>query len=93
MIHETMAKPNRRQVLRAAAALPASWQAAGVSAAGEFQLFWGDLHNHNAIGYARGSLERTYDIAREHLDFLAFTPHAQCQDMPVMEGNAQVKWE
>ena len=38
-----------------------------------YQLFWGDLHNHNAVGYAKGSLERSIDIAREHLDFFAFT--------------------
>jgi len=55
-------------------------------------LFWGDLHNHNAVGYAKGSLERTYDIAREHLDFLAFTPHAQWHDMPKMPNNAHMKW-
>ena len=55
-------------------------------------MFWGDLHNHNAVGYAKGSLERTYDIAREHLDFLAFTPHAQWHDMPRMPNDAQLKW-
>lgn len=65
--------------------------AAQSNAAGE-QLFWGDLHNHNAIGYARGSLERTYGIAREHLDFLAFTPHAQWHDMPQMPNDAHMKW-
>ena len=59
---------------------------------GDYQLFWGDLHNHNAVGYARGSLERTYDIAREHLDFLAFTPHSQWHDMPEMPNDAHMKW-
>jgi hypothetical protein len=59
---------------------------------GEFQLFWGDLHNHNAVGYAQGSLERTYDVARSHLDFFAFTPHAQWHDMPHMPNNAHQKW-
>ena len=58
----------------------------------DYQLFWGDLHNHNAVGYARGSLERTYDIAQEHLDFLAFTPHAQWHDMPMMPNDAHMKW-
>ncbi len=58
----------------------------------DYQLFWGDLHNHNAVGYARGSLERTYDIAQEHLDFLAFTPHAQWHDMPIMPNDAHMKW-
>jgi hypothetical protein len=61
-------------------------------AGGEYTLFWGDLHNHNSVGYARGSLERTYEIAKEHLDFLAFTPHAQWHDMPVMPNDAHMKW-
>ncbi len=35
---------------------------AGTAASsGDYQLFWGDLHNHNAVGYARGSLQRTYE--------------------------------
>jgi hypothetical protein len=41
------------------------------------QLLWGDLHNHNEIGYAQGSLSRSYEIAASHLDFYAFTPHGQ----------------
>ena len=49
-----------------------------------YQLFWGDLHNHNAVGYAQGSLQRSIDLAREHLDFFAFTGHASWHDMPVM---------
>ncbi|MDP6985554.1 MAG: DUF3604 domain-containing protein, partial [Candidatus Latescibacteria bacterium] len=44
------------------------------------RLLWGDLHNHNEIGYAQGSLERSYDIAESHLDFYAFTPHGQNTD-------------
>ena len=51
-----------------------------------YRLFWGDLHNHNAVGYAVGSLERSIDIAREHLDFFAFTGHASWHDMPLMPG-------
>jgi len=42
---------------------------------GDFQLFWGELHNHCELGYGQGSLERSYDIARSHLDFFALTPH------------------
>jgi hypothetical protein len=51
-------------------------------------LYWGDLHNHNAVGYATGTLERSIDIAREHLDFFAFTGHASWHDMPKMRGTA-----
>lgn len=57
-----------------------------------YQLFWGDLHNHNAVGYAKGSLERSIDLAREHLDFFAFTGHAWWHDMPKMPGNRHMKW-
>jgi hypothetical protein len=55
-------------------------------------LFWGDLHNHNAVGYAKGSLERSIDVAREHLDFFAFTGHASWHDMPKMPGDRHMKW-
>ncbi len=56
------------------------------------QLFWGDLHNHNAVGYAKGSLERSIDLARAHLDFFAFTGHASWHDMPKMEGDRHMVW-
>ncbi|MGH9340123.1 MAG: DUF3604 domain-containing protein [Acidobacteriota bacterium] len=56
------------------------------------QLFWGDLHNHNAVGYAKGSLERSIELAREHLDFFAFTGHAHWHDMPKMPGDSHRKW-
>ncbi len=90
-----MRYPNRRQWLRSVtgAGLGAGLlQSAPQADADEYQLFWGDLHNHNEIGYAEGSLERTYDIARSHLDFVAFTPHAQWHDMPQMPNNAHLKW-
>ncbi len=57
-----------------------------------FQLFWGDLHNHNAVGYAKGSLQRSIEIAREHLDFFAFTGHAAWHDMPMMPGDRHMHW-
>lgn len=56
------------------------------------RLFWGDLHNHNAVGYAKGSLERSIELAREHLDFFAFTGHAHWHDMPKMPGDRHLKW-
>lgn len=56
------------------------------------QLYWGDLHNHNAVGYAKGTLERSIDVAREHLDFFAFTGHASWHDMPKMPGDRHMKW-
>ena len=58
----------------------------------KFQLFWGDLHNHNAVGYAKGSLDRSIELAQEHLDFFAFTGHASWHDMPKMPGDRHMKW-
>lgn len=46
------------------------------------QLFWGDIHNHNGIGYGQGSLERSYRLAQNSLDFYAFTPHGWWPDLP-----------
>ncbi|MCD6122643.1 MAG: hypothetical protein J7K04_12470 [Spirochaetales bacterium] len=58
----------------------------------KYKLFWGDLHNHNAVGYAKGSLKRTIDIARENLDFFAFTGHGWWHDMPLMPGDRHMHW-
>jgi len=57
-----------------------------------YHLFWGDLHNHNAVGYGKGSLKRSIDVAREHLDFFAFTGHASWHDMPLMPGDRHMHW-
>ena len=43
-------------------------------------IYWADLHNHNEVGYGRGSLARALEIAREHLDVFCFTPHGQWFD-------------
>jgi hypothetical protein len=67
-------------------------QLLSAEADGSPRLFWGDLHNHNAVGYAQGSLERSIDLAREHLDFFAFTGHASWHDMPKMPGDRHMKW-
>ena len=55
------------------------------------RLYWGDIHNHNEIGYGQGSLERSYEIARTHLDFYAFTPHGIHADGGVLEGYPVVR--
>ena len=52
----------------------------------EYNLYWGDIHNHNELGYAQGSLERSYEIARSHLDFYSFTPHGLYADGGVPDG-------
>jgi hypothetical protein len=57
-----------------------------------YRLFWGDLHNHNEVGYGQGSLEHAIENAQGHLDFFAFTGHASWHDMPKMPGDRHMKW-
>lgn len=58
----------------------------------KYSIRYGDIHNHNAHGYGVGSIERSLDIARTHLDFFAFTGHSSWHDMPSMEGNRERHW-
>jgi len=58
----------------------------------DYRVYFGDLHNHNEVGYAQGSLGRTFEIAREHLDFFAFTPHGYWHDIGHYENNIENKW-
>ena len=57
-----------------------------------YNVYFGDLHNHNEVGYARGSLGRAFEIARNHLDFFAFTPHGYWHDIGHYENNIEKKW-
>lgn len=59
---------------------------------GRYRILYGDIHNHNAHGYGVGSIERSLDIARSHLDFFAFTGHSSWHDMPAMEGQRERHW-
>jgi hypothetical protein len=43
----------------------------------KYQLYRGDLHNHNEVGCGTGSFPRSIDLARQHLDFFAFAGHAR----------------
>lgn len=52
-------------------------------------LYWGDIHNHNECGLAKGSLQRAIDLARGHLDFWAATGHAWWHDMPELPGTGR----
>ena len=58
----------------------------------DYNHYFGDLHNHCNIGYAQGSVERLYEIAASHLDFLCFTPHSHWHDVQIMAQNKQNKW-
>ena len=57
-----------------------------------YRLLFGDIHNHNACGYGVGSMQRSIDIARTHLDFFAFTGHSSWHDMVPMEGGRENHW-
>jgi hypothetical protein len=46
------------------------------------KLYFGDIHNHCAVGYGHGSLEDSYHNARLQLDFVCVTVHAHWGDMP-----------
>lgn len=60
--------------------------------AGDYQVYFGDLHNHSKVGYAQGSLERAFEIARNHLDFFGFTPHGYWHDIGHYENQIERKW-
>lgn len=58
-----------------------------------YRILYGDIHNHNALGYGVGSMERSIDVARTHLDFFAFTGHSSWHDMVPMEGGREAHWQ
>ncbi len=50
--------------------------------------YFGDIHNHCAVGYGHGSLEDAFTNAQLQLDFACVTPHAVWPDMP--QGDARL---
>ncbi|MEA1996841.1 MAG: DUF3604 domain-containing protein [Gemmatimonadota bacterium] len=100
-----MASPmNRRTWIKSSAGYVAASGLLGGCAPGEegrrkeqpdetgLNVYFGDIHNHNSVGYARGTMERAYEIAAGHLDFFAFTPHSHWPDVPIMEQDKHMKW-
>ena len=55
-------------------------------------VYFGDIHTHNAISYAHGSIERGFDIAQEHLDFFCLTGQAQWPDIPTLPQGRHSIW-
>lgn len=45
------------------------------------RFYIGDLHNHCAISYGHGSLDRAIDFAKQQLDFFSVTGHFAWPDM------------
>lgn len=64
-----------------------------MQASGQSSVYWGDIHNHNEVGYGKGSLERAYDLAENALDFYAFTPHSWWPDVPTEDPAVTRKHE
>ncbi|MEZ4867293.1 MAG: hypothetical protein R3C14_38570 [Caldilineaceae bacterium] len=51
-----------------------------------YNLYFGDIHNHCAVGYGHGSIEDAYHNARLQLDFACVTCHAWWPDLPDEEA-------
>jgi hypothetical protein len=65
--------------------------AADAGDANSWNLYWGDIHNHNECGLAKGTFGRAIELARGHLDFWAATGHAWWHDMPELpKGGRQM---
>lgn len=47
-----------------------------------YQPYFGDLHNHCAVGYGHGTLDDAFQNARMQLDFACVTCHASWPDLP-----------
>ncbi len=48
----------------------------------DWDVYYGDLHNHCGISYGKGSLEDAFHNARQQLDFASVTVHAHWPDIP-----------
>ncbi len=48
----------------------------------DFQLYYGDIHNHCNLSYGAGSLADALHNARLQLDFVSVTLHGHWDDMP-----------
>ncbi|HRW10790.1 MAG TPA: hypothetical protein P5121_37065 [Caldilineaceae bacterium] len=46
------------------------------------QAYFGDIHNHCAIGYGHGTIDDSFQNARMQLDFACVTCHAWWPDLP-----------
>lgn len=52
----------------------------------KLNAYFGDIHNHCAVGYGHGSLEDAFRNARMQLDFAAVTVHTHWPDIPEDEA-------
>ena len=45
-------------------------------------VYYGDLHTHANVGYGKGSIETSVEVAKTNLDVWAFAGHSQWPDQP-----------
>jgi hypothetical protein len=86
---EPMTRRNWIRTVAGAAAARAIANAADPA----YTTYFGDLHNHNNVGYAQGSVQRTFEIACDHLDFFSFTPHSWWHDIGKYDLKIEDKWK
>ncbi|MGB0452906.1 MAG: DUF3604 domain-containing protein [Bacteriovoracaceae bacterium] len=55
----------------------------------DYNVYYGDLHNHCAVSYAHGPLSAALENAKEQLDFVSITGHADWPDMPEPDERIQ----
>lgn len=53
------------------------------------QSYYGDLHNHCAIGYGHGTIQDSFRNARLQLDFACVTAHSWWPDIPVNDARLE----
>lgn len=58
----------------------------------EYNIFFGDLHNHSNLTYGHGSFENALENAAQSLDFFTVTPHAMWPDIDQLQGNPELEW-
>lgn len=58
----------------------------------QYNVYWGDLHNHSDLTYGHGSYENALENAAQQLDFFTVTPHAMWPDINRLKGNKELEW-
>ena len=58
----------------------------------QYNVYWGDLHNHSALTYGHGSFGNALENAAQQLDFFTVTPHGLWPDIDDLRGNEELEW-
>ena len=71
---------------------PAQEGGSSAPPANEYNVYFGDLHNHSNLTYGHGSFENALENAAQSLDFFTVTPHALWPDIDDLQGNPELEW-